>query len=508
LSAQEYHRVVKRPDIVVAGAGPAGATACFLLAGLGYRVLLLERSGFPRYRIGESLTPSILPLLDFLQLRQKIEDANFLRMAGHTVCWGSPEPRTGYYSPDRSRKGFQVWREDFDSLLLDHARTQKNAAIELGRGINEVRIDSRGVSVNLARERQLMVPFLVDASGHAGICARRDLRRRDLHFRTLAVTGYWRGAGSPSDGDSGNTLLEAYENGVVWSVPLHNGLRNVTVLMDWSEGRRIRETGIRDFYRFEVARLAYVSGFLAGAELSATPRVWDATLYTSREFAGPRFLMAGDAGLFIDPLSSEGVQTAMASAISGTAVINTILDRPRAAADALRFYRDAQGNAYSTHYRQSVEYYGQERRWPRSIFWSRRNNIDNSTANARPDGAAAPLRPPSEISHVRLAPDARIERRPVLEWPYIEMREALVTDSNPRGLRFLHNVSVPGLIEQIKRSAAITDILTGYLRRPEGKHCDSDMVRSALVRLYREGALTAIEPRETLSGSRESSGCS
>ena len=70
--------MAKRPDVIIAGAGPAGSTACFLLAGLGYRVLLLERSNFPRYRIGESLTPSILPLLDFLKLRAKIESAEFL----------------------------------------------------------------------------------------------------------------------------------------------------------------------------------------------------------------------------------------------------------------------------------------------------------------------------------------------------------------------------------------------------------------------------------------------
>ena len=59
--------MASKPDVVIAGAGPAGSTACYLLAGLGFRVLLLEKSEFPRYRIGESLTPSILPVLDFLK---------------------------------------------------------------------------------------------------------------------------------------------------------------------------------------------------------------------------------------------------------------------------------------------------------------------------------------------------------------------------------------------------------------------------------------------------------
>ena len=75
-----------KPDVVIAGAGPAGSTAGYLLTGLGFRVLLLEKSEFPRYRIGESLTPSILSILDFLKLRQTVEREEFLRMPGHTVC--------------------------------------------------------------------------------------------------------------------------------------------------------------------------------------------------------------------------------------------------------------------------------------------------------------------------------------------------------------------------------------------------------------------------------------
>jgi len=138
--------VSTKPDVIIAGAGPAGSTAAFLLAGLGFRILLLEKAEFPRYRIGESLTPSILSVLDFVKVRQAVESGGFLRMGGHTVCWGSPEPRTGYYSPDKSRMGFQVWRESFDTLLLEHARRQKGIEVKLGVGVNEVSIDRRRTS--------------------------------------------------------------------------------------------------------------------------------------------------------------------------------------------------------------------------------------------------------------------------------------------------------------------------------------------------------------------------
>ncbi|MEO7243697.1 MAG: FAD-dependent oxidoreductase, partial [Rubrivivax sp.] len=44
-------------DVLIIGGGPAGSTAAALLAGLGHRVALLEKSRHPRFHIGESLLP-------------------------------------------------------------------------------------------------------------------------------------------------------------------------------------------------------------------------------------------------------------------------------------------------------------------------------------------------------------------------------------------------------------------------------------------------------------------
>src|SRR3989441_8246321 len=129
-----------RADIVVAGGGPAGATISRLLAGFGFRVVVLEKHRFPRHQIGESLTPSILPILDFLGLRARVEAVWVLRMVGPTVCWGSPQPRTSYYSADHTRRGFQVWREDFDQLLLDHAPSGGVPGVE-GQTVDSVRFE-------------------------------------------------------------------------------------------------------------------------------------------------------------------------------------------------------------------------------------------------------------------------------------------------------------------------------------------------------------------------------
>ena len=487
-------------DIVVAGGGPAGATISRLLAGFGFRVVLCEKRRFPRHQIGESLTPQILPILDFLGVRELVETAGFLRMAGHTVCWGTSQPRTSYYSPDRTRRGFQVWREDFDSLLLNHARNGGVQVFE-GQAGESVQLDgSSGVIVN-TRSGPIEASFLVDASGHAGVLARQGLRQRDTIYETLAVTAYWSGAAGPPGDDFANTLLETYPDGLVWSVPLHNGLRNVTLLVDWQLGAHIRRTGLKQFYGAELPKAPYVSALLKHAQLAWPPRAFDASWYTASTFAGERFLFVGDAGLFIDPLSSEGVHKAMASAITGAVVVNTILKRPAMTAHAINFYNESQRSTYDSHYRQSAQYYREEQRWPDHPFWQKRTPAQQVAAEDRtsvdfPNSQSPPLKPRS-VSALQLAPGVSIQQRAVIEGPYVELREVGVAPRYPRGVRFLQEVSIPTLLRQVETRRAVADVIAAYLESPEGQRCPPESVRQVLARLYQEDILVAVDPAGT-----------
>jgi flavin-dependent dehydrogenase len=489
-------QIPSRTDIVVAGGGPAGATISRLLAGFGYHVVLLEKQRFPRHQIGESLTPSILPVLDFLGARAQVEAAGFLRMVGHTVCWGSAQPRTSYYSPDHTRRGFQTWRADFDQLLLTHARAGGVQVFE-GHAVDSVQWDQpQGVTIRYGSQGRIEAAFFVDASGHAGVLARQGLRRRDAVFQTLALTGYWRDATGPEGIDFANTLLETYADGLVWSVPLHNGLRNVTFLVDWQLGAHIRQAGLEKFYLSELRKAPYVSGFLAKARLAQPLRAFDASWYTASTFASERFLLVGDAGLFIDPLSSEGVHKAMASAITSAAVVNTILQRPTMIPHAVSFYNETQRTTYEAHYRQSARYYQEEKRWSDRPFWQRRSQDQGHRpqATGQEKKTLEPvIRHPLSVSYLGVAPGVTIAPRPVIEGPYVELREAVVAPPYPRGVRFLQNVYVPALLRAVEAKGAVAEVIAAYLQSAEGQQCPPESVRQVLARLYQEGVLTAVE---------------
>ena len=53
----EHDRFMSSYDVIIIGAGPAGATSALLLARQSFRVIALEKSAFPRFHIGESILP-------------------------------------------------------------------------------------------------------------------------------------------------------------------------------------------------------------------------------------------------------------------------------------------------------------------------------------------------------------------------------------------------------------------------------------------------------------------
>ncbi len=479
-------------DVVVAGGGPAGSTIAATLASYGYDVTLIEKYRFPREQIGESLTPSILPLLTTVGVRETVEKAGFLRTAGHTVCWGSSEPRTSYFGLAQQRFGFQAVRADFDLMLLDHARATGVRVIE-GRSVRNATYSEKSlVEVTYDRNERVRAKFFVDATGHSGLLAQQHRRQKDPFFRTLAVSAYWRGAAGPKGIDFANTLLETYQDGMVWSVPLHTGLRNCTVLTDWSAGTVLREIGRQRMYKQELSKAKYIPSFLNEASLAGPVRIFDASLYTSETFITDRTLSVGDAGLSIDPLSSEGVRKAMASSLTGAAIINTMLHRPNLISHAKNLYATTQQDIYKQHYDQSSRYYDDENRWPERPFWrSRKTHLEQSPILKDSPGPATGFSPfdARPVSRLVLADGAMVQSRPVIEGSYVELRAVVTSPRHTKGLRFIEGVDVAALATCVQEHGDVIDSLDAFLRENHYGADDLPRVRRALAQLCQQGIL-------------------
>ncbi|MEU3843837.1 tryptophan 7-halogenase [Streptomyces sp. NPDC028635] len=351
-------------EVLVVGGGPAGATAAALLARQGHQVRVLERERFPRYHIGESLLPSLLPVLDVLGARERVEAHGFIRKTGAFYGWGGQEWSLGFDEPGRpAAYSFQVIRSQFDHLLLEHARAQGADVREEVRA-GQVMFENGGAAGPPRRAVEaawagrndsagrIRFRHLVDASGRAGLLATRHLHSRRVHdaFRNVATWSYWRDAAPFAAAPSGAIgVFSLPDDGWLWAIPLHDGTLSVGLVTDKRSFTRARQQAggsLQGLYDEAIARCPMLAGLLTHARQVAPLKTESDYSYVSETFSGPGWFLAGDAACFLDPLLSTGVHLAMYSGLLAAAAINSMLagDIDEDAAHA--FYQQAYQHAY------------------------------------------------------------------------------------------------------------------------------------------------------------------
>src|ERR1700730_14824027 len=109
------------PAFVMVVVAPPDAAAAIAARSYALRVVVLERDVAPRIRPGEAAHPGIEPILKCLGVMDAVRTAHFLRYAGHCVAWGGEPLRFVPFGQDERSawKGFQLWRPDFDAILLN-----------------------------------------------------------------------------------------------------------------------------------------------------------------------------------------------------------------------------------------------------------------------------------------------------------------------------------------------------------------------------------------------------
>src|SRR5262249_23272309 len=123
-----------------------------------------------------------------------------------------------------------------------------------------------------------------------------------------------------------------------WSVPVEPTVRQICVMVDPKRTPLVRESAARDVYLDQLAQVRAFRDVVDGATLIEGPWGADATGYSAARYAGPGFVLVGDAGSSIDPLSSFGVKKALASGWLAAIAIHTCLTDAAMADQALAFF--------------------------------------------------------------------------------------------------------------------------------------------------------------------------
>ena len=344
-------------NVLVIGGGPAGSTASTLLAKAGVSVTLLERATFPRYHIGESCTVSCRSLVDYIGALEKVDNFGFTRKSGVLLRWGDDPDWVIDWSSQFgfAARSWQVDREDFDKILLDHAKENgvnvvegaqvKRVLFEDGRSVGAEWVASGEDTVRTAR-----ADFVLDASGRAGLISAQHFNNRQPHdiFRNVAIWGYFNGGELlPGTPDGGIDVISSPE-GWYWVIPLRDNRFSVGYVTHQSVfvERRKEFPSTAEMLLGFVNESPTVRDLVANASLAEQVRVEQDFSYAAEQFSGPGHFLLGDAACFLDPLLSTGVHLAMYSGLISAACVLGVTNGDVTEDEAGRLYESLFRNAY------------------------------------------------------------------------------------------------------------------------------------------------------------------
>ncbi|WP_170476652.1 flavin-dependent monooxygenase QhpG [Ruegeria arenilitoris] len=461
-------------EICVIGGGPAGAVTAMRLAHLGRRVCLVERAGFPRQHVGESLAPSIWPILEMLGLSGRIQQAGFLPANGSVLHWGGTFERRG---TGEGQAGLLIDRGRFDSIVLNSAKEAGVRVLQPVRAYRPVR-NNQGWNIQLKTDEgpSLIVSnFLVDAAGRQAGLGRSY---RSASAPLLCLYAYWR---APT-GFGAQARVEAGHSHWYWSALLPDGIVNAMVFVDPVTCTGLSPSDRRDLYLNLLAQSTLLSPCLEHRRIGPVQRS-DATSLCEVAPPAPDLLRVGEASLTVDPLSSQGVQLAMGQAVQAATVVNTLLLRPEDTGIALTFYNNRQLERVRAHAGLAADFYARQQRVCDTDFWAKRATACSWVGCHSENFEEAEL---PRTEHLILSRRTRIEEAGIQTDTFIQPGIVVVHHNLPRPVANIEGIPLAPLLGLLKKPAHAQDILSRW-----SGVVDAQKAKRILAWLWRNRILVA-----------------
>jgi len=355
-----------RYDVAIIGGGPAGSTAAALLALAGRRVAVLEREKFPRFHIGESLLPFSMKAFTRLGLHEKFLRAGFMKKFGGEIVGACSESGTKFYFKDGYRSqtdhAYQVTRGDFDKVLLDHA-VECGAEVREETSVDCVEFSNEDVELGMksnGSSNSIRARYLIDASGRTSVLGRQfKIKKTYDHLQKLSIFAHYDGVWRAEEIDGTLTVLIRAIDRWFWLIPLTADRTSVGVVLD-SETFRKSKLSAEDFLQQTLAEQPIIAKRMTNARRVSQVYVEADFSYRSAKLHGDRWLLAGDAAGFIDPIFSSGVFLAVYSGELAADALNEVLDHPHKAKRLFPQYERAVNRAMDVYLRFVNAWYTKE----------------------------------------------------------------------------------------------------------------------------------------------------
>jgi menaquinone-9 beta-reductase len=309
---------LRQLDVLVAGAGPAGSATATFLARAGYSVLAVDRAAFPRDKAcSEYMSPETVRILARLGVVEALETAGAFALEGMKVT--APRGATAHgkfalagHRPFRPT-GLSISRRILDHELVRAARAAGATILE--RTCVEELLYEAGVVAgavvrdHVGQRHSLRARLTVGADGLRSAVARRIGRRHHGGSRRVAFVAHVAGV----SGMGASAELHFRDSGYMGLNQIGHDQTNVALVVPSERAGRAR-AGLERFFaeslgEFPGVRERVEAGKVVRPILATGPfAVWSASVIA------PGAVLVGDAADFFDPVTGDGIYSALKGA--------------------------------------------------------------------------------------------------------------------------------------------------------------------------------------------------
>lgn len=340
-------------DVLIAGAGPGGASTSVFLAKEKINHIIIDKAVFPRDKIcGDAFSGKSVGILKRITPAWQdyfLADKN-KAVISTGIQFTAPDntsldiPFLLKNTKEQIPAGFVSKRIDFDNTLAGLIDNQYATLLTdtLLEDIEEIK-DGLLVTIKQHGERkQIFTKMIVGAEGRGSIVAKKMAQHTmELAHYSAGIRAYYKNvSGMHEQNYIELHFLKELQPGYLWIFPLPNGTANVGVGM-LSKSISLKKVNLKQLMLEAIKTHPTLKDRFVNATIEGPIDGWGLPLGSKkRKLSGNRFLLTGDAGSLIDPFTGEGIGNAMVSGLVASRVIKKAIDANDFSIHFLKQYDD------------------------------------------------------------------------------------------------------------------------------------------------------------------------
>lgn len=303
-----------KTEVLVIGAGPSGSIAAAYFQKKGIEVVVVEKSKFPRFVIGESLLPKSMEHFEEVDLLHCLQQQNFEVKAGARFIRGNEVCNFDFSKKftDGWNWTWQVPRADFDKALTDELE-KKGVQILFENEVTNVVFNENGSSKTTVKDKQgntftVNAKYIIDSSGYGRVLPRLlQLEKPSELPKHSSIFTHIKDVKRPNSKEGTLITFDVVKPDVwMWVIPFSNGTTSIGFVGPTDFINSYQGNNTEAFTKMLPLSSHYYNRFNELDFLFEPKKIQNFSC-SVKQLYGKGYVLTGNSSEFLDPVFSSGV---------------------------------------------------------------------------------------------------------------------------------------------------------------------------------------------------------